>query len=107
MARGPFYGPVVGGLFLAFPAIFPATATLVEKHESARKAQKGLNGLRRVRAAASEDAAGAIIGSIGLLFFGGTMWWLAPHLSPWLTLTLATLIWLGASASLWMIHERV
>jgi hypothetical protein len=25
------YGPVVGGLFLAFPAIFPASATLVEK----------------------------------------------------------------------------
>lgn len=27
-----FYGPVFGGLFLAFPAIFPASATLVQKH---------------------------------------------------------------------------
>ncbi|MGH9691779.1 MAG: hypothetical protein ACRD4C_12000, partial [Candidatus Acidiferrales bacterium] len=27
------YGPVFGGLFLAFPAIFPASATLIEKHE--------------------------------------------------------------------------
>jgi hypothetical protein len=27
------WGPVIGGLFLAFPAIFPASATLVEKHE--------------------------------------------------------------------------
>jgi hypothetical protein len=26
------YGPVFGGLFLAFPAIFPASATLVDKH---------------------------------------------------------------------------
>jgi hypothetical protein len=26
------FGPVVGGLFLAFPAIFPASATLIEKH---------------------------------------------------------------------------
>ena len=26
------YGPTMGGLFLAFPAIFPAGATLVEKH---------------------------------------------------------------------------
>jgi len=26
------YGPTLGGLFLAFPAIFPAGATLVEKH---------------------------------------------------------------------------
>jgi hypothetical protein len=25
------FGPVVGGLFLAFPAIFPASATLIEK----------------------------------------------------------------------------
>jgi hypothetical protein len=31
------YGPVVGGLFLAFPAIFPASATLVEKHEKEKK----------------------------------------------------------------------
>ena len=31
------YGPGVGGLFLAFPAIFPATATLLEKHEKHRK----------------------------------------------------------------------
>ena len=27
------FGPEIGGLFLAFPAIFPATATLIEKHE--------------------------------------------------------------------------
>ena len=27
------FGATIGGLFLAFPAIFPATATLIEKHE--------------------------------------------------------------------------
>jgi hypothetical protein len=26
------FGPVIGGPFLAFPAIFPASATLIEKH---------------------------------------------------------------------------
>jgi len=31
------FGPVVGGLFLAFPAIFPASATLIEKHVRRRK----------------------------------------------------------------------
>ena len=31
------FGPVIGGLFLAFPAIFPATATLIEKHVLERK----------------------------------------------------------------------
>jgi hypothetical protein len=33
------YGPSIGGLFLAFPAIFPASATLIEQHEK-RKKQK-------------------------------------------------------------------
>ena len=28
------FGPVIGGLFLAFPAIFPASATLIEKRVS-------------------------------------------------------------------------
>jgi uncharacterized protein DUF3147 len=36
------WGPGVGGLFLAFPAIFPASATLVEKHEKQEKQQHGL-----------------------------------------------------------------
>ena len=27
------WGPVIGGLFMAFPAIFPAGATLIEEHE--------------------------------------------------------------------------
>src|SRR6201998_891044 len=35
------YGPILGGLFLAFPAIFPASATLVEKHEREKKRQRG------------------------------------------------------------------
>src|SRR5215469_16085164 len=33
------FGPVIGGLFFAFPAIFPASATLVEKHERAKKTE--------------------------------------------------------------------
>ena len=36
------FGPGVGGLFLAFPAIFPAGASLVESHE--RKKTQGPHG---------------------------------------------------------------
>ena len=43
------FGPVVGGLFLAFPAIFPASATLVERHVRERKEKAGLAGSRRGR----------------------------------------------------------
>jgi hypothetical protein len=49
----------VGGLFLAFPAIFPASATLVEKHEAENKKRRGLSGMVRGREAAALDAAGA------------------------------------------------
>lgn len=52
------YGPVIGGLFLAFPAIFPAGATLIEKHETERKRRVGCDGRRRGREAAALDALG-------------------------------------------------
>jgi hypothetical protein len=41
------YGASVGGLFLALPAIFCASATLIEKHEIRRKREAGLVGERR------------------------------------------------------------
>ena len=59
------YGPEVGGLFLAYPAIFPAGATLIEKHEKERKRKARLNGTRRARL----DATGAALRAIGLLVF--------------------------------------
>ena len=43
------FGPRIGGLFLAFPAIFPAGASLIEKHETARKRQAGFSGEARTR----------------------------------------------------------
>jgi hypothetical protein len=63
------FGPVIGGLFLSFPAIFPASVTLVERHEQRRKAQHGLAGKKRGRSAASVVAAGAALGSLGLFTF--------------------------------------
>jgi hypothetical protein len=46
-----YFGPGLGGLFLAFPAIFPATATLVEKHEREKKEQAGIHKTVRGRQA--------------------------------------------------------
>ena len=63
------WGPAAGGVMLACPAIFCASATLIEKHERQRKAQKGLPGERRGKGAAALDAAGAGWGSIGLMAF--------------------------------------
>ena len=36
------YGASIGGLFLALPAIFCASATLIEKHEIRRKRKRAL-----------------------------------------------------------------
>ena len=100
-------GPVVGGLFLAFPAIFPASATLVEKHESRKKEEQGLEGKERGREAAGAEAAGAAMGSIGLLAFGWIVWWLTPRFSAWPVLAGATAAWFAISALVWMIRKKV
>jgi len=100
------YGASVGGLFLAFPAIFPASATLVEEHEERRKEKHGLAGSERGREAASVDAAGAAMGSIGLLVFALLVWRFLPRHTPWLVLSTATLSWLTVSVLIWQLRKR-
>src|SRR5258708_39932185 len=63
------FGPQVGGLFLAFPAIFPATATLLEKHEKQKKERKGLNGTKRGRLVAGGDCPWGARGAGGVFCF--------------------------------------
>ena len=62
-------GRVVAGLFLAFPARFPASLTLAERHEHERKAKKGLQGAHRAITAAADHAMGTSVGSLALLSF--------------------------------------
>jgi hypothetical protein len=101
------FGPGVGGLFLAFPAIFPAGATLIEKHEKQKKERAGLQGSGRGRKAAAIDAAGASIGSIGLFVFALVVKrYLVSH-GPWLVLMGATVIWLAVSLLLWQLRKRM
>jgi hypothetical protein len=69
------YGPGIGGLFLAFPAIFPAGVTLIQSHEKEKKARIGSDGTHRGRVAASIHSAGAAaLGFCGLLAFALTCW---------------------------------
>ncbi len=94
------YGPVVGGLFLAFPAIFPASATLVEKHERERKERAGLRGTRRGKDAAALESAGASLGSVGLMAFGAVIWLMSP-VATWLVFLFACAAWVFVSPILW------
>lgn len=99
------FGPGVGGLFLAFPAIFPASATLIEKHEKKKKENQGFDGTMRGAEAASIDSAGAAMGSIGLLGFALVVWGFVAHANPWLVLAAATLVWLTVSILAWLLRK--
>ena len=101
------YGPVIGGLFLAFPAIFPASATLIEKHEKLNKQKADADGTQRGRAAAAVDAAGAALGTVGLVMFGLILWRYLPAHSAVLVLPVATLAWLAVSVLLWALRKLI
>ena len=91
------FGPVFGGLFLAFPAIFPASATLVEKHERQKKRKAGIVNTARGREAAALDAWGATMGSLGLVCFALLVWKLLPVRNAGVVLFLALSLWLSVS----------
>jgi hypothetical protein len=99
-------GVAVGGLFLAFPAIFPAATTLIEAHEKERKAKIGNDGAKRGRMAASLDAAGAALGCVGLAGFSLVLRFCLPHGPAWLAMALAMVGWVLISFSLWAMRRN-
>jgi hypothetical protein len=102
---GHRFGTAVGGLFLAFPAIFPASATLVEKHEREKKQRAGIADTRRGRLAAAIDARGAALGSLGLLAFAAVTWRLLRGDALWVALSCAVAVWLVVSVIAWRLRE--
>ncbi|MGH6681420.1 MAG: DUF3147 family protein [Bradyrhizobium sp.] len=105
-AVADIWGPAAGGLFLAFPAIFCASATLIETHEHEEKAKKHLRGQDRGKKAAALDARGALLGSVALAAFGGVMWLLAQTSSAG-SIAIATLVWFVLAVLLWHIHRKM
>ena len=73
------FKPLVGGLFLAFPAILPATLTLLEKKEG------------KIKACA--DASGGILGAFGLGAFAAVASVLLRVTHPAIALAAALLAW--------------
>jgi hypothetical protein len=99
-------GPVIGGLFLAFPAIFPASCTLVERHENERQRRDGVDHHRMGMKAAGVDAAGAALGSMGLAGFAAVVWFLASLWPSWAVLTLAMAVWCAVSLIAWIVRKK-
>jgi hypothetical protein len=81
------WGPAIAGLFLAFPAILPASLTLVTRHDG--------------RAQARDDARGGTLGSIGLIAFAIAVALSAGDLPAALVLAVAGLTWLAVNVGLW------
>lgn len=103
---GARFGVTVGGLFLALPAIFCASATLIESHERRRKEKAGLSGRRRGQQAAAVDAAGACLGSIGLAAFAATFYALVST-SVIGAFAAAILVWAAVSVSAWWLRRTL
>jgi hypothetical protein len=101
------YGPIVGGLFLAFPGIFAPGLSMTETHAIERKASGGANGTLFARAEASVEAAGASVGALGLAAFALVLWKFLPTHTLTLTLTLAGAAWLVVSVLLWWLRKRI
>jgi hypothetical protein len=101
------YGPVIGGLFLAFPGIFPGGIILTEKHKIEREKEVGQEGTRSARGEAAVEATGASCGALGLVAFAMILWkGVEPYgLVP--ALVCAGAAWTAVSWAAWWLRERM
>jgi hypothetical protein len=78
-AIGLAAGDLVAGLFLAFPAILPASLTLIAEEDGEDEAKV--------------DAAGACFGGLGLAVYGATSWFLLSRTAPVAAELVALVAW--------------
>jgi uncharacterized membrane protein len=86
------FGARFGGVFLAFPAILPATLTLVEKKEGTRRADK--------------NAGGAVLGGVALIIFAALTFLLLNTDAP-LALAVAVVGWSVTAMTLYLLGCRL
>jgi len=101
------WGPVVGGMFLAFPGIFPPGLSLVESHKIEREKAEGKEGMQSARGEAAVEAAGASAGTLGLVAFAVVVWKGLPGHSLPVTLAEALGAWAVVSWCAWWVRERM
>lgn len=87
------FGARAGGLMLAFPAILPATLTLLEQEESTRKA--------------ADDDLGSVLGALGLAAFAVLAWWLFVRAGGAATIAAAGFAWLATSAGCYFLVRAI
>ena len=85
------WGSGAGGMFLAFPAIMPASLTLVKQHDG--------------RSSAIEDARGGRIGAVALACFALVVAATATRIAPISVLVLAAIAWLVVAVAGWLVVD--
>ena len=86
------WGPGIGGLFLAFPSILPASLTLLKRHDGRKEAVAGARGAR-IGAIAMAAFALAVVATVRALGEGS----LAVAAAAWIIV---------ASGGWWLVHGR-
>jgi hypothetical protein len=81
------FGQRFGGLFLAFPAILPASLTLIEQKHGDNPA--------------SINAMGAVVGGVALVAFAIAASWLLGRVHPIIAVVIATAAWLAVAVALY------
>jgi len=90
---GLAFGARIGGLFLACPAILPATLTLIEKKEGRKPAE--------------DDEHGSVAGALGLVAFAGAGALLIHSFGIAVAMIGAALAWVVVSLGAYAAHETL
>jgi Protein of unknown function (DUF3147) len=90
---GNVFGHRFGGAFLAFPAILPASLTLVQEEEGTRRAGR--------------NAIGAVLGAVGMVAFALVGEASFGRMPAFLALALALLGWIVAATALYALLAYV
>jgi uncharacterized membrane protein (GlpM family) len=88
---GMKFGPRLGGVFLAFPAILPASLTLIAKKEGDDRA--------------AGDSIGAVLGAIAMIAFAVIVSLWVVRLGVVLALAIALAVWLVVAVALYGLVE--
>jgi hypothetical protein len=90
---GMKFGPRLGGVFLAFPAILPASLTLIAKKEG--------------NDPAARDSIGAVLGAIAMIAFAVivSLWVVRLGVVP--ALAIGLVVWLIVAVALYALVEAV
>ena len=86
---GMWFGPKFGGVFLGFPAILPASLTLIQKKDGKEQA--------------AIDSEGAVLGAVGFVAFAIVVALVVVRLGVVPTVIVALIVWTAVAVALYAV----